>query len=224
MSNYILGREDPKHTADAGSGPWCSVGHFSNEFYYYKYYLERMIDGNLYLKYRYPFAQSNLKHYLGNTGEDLYVNLADMMQKSAQLKNNYMKELKSAKLFCQTLSPGEHYFTSSHVSRDDFITSNPDLFYAIGGYQYWGKGKVIICENSHKSVLTNSDRLCDYYLQFQFMFFDRYNWNVNSTKSGIRLDNVLPVSDIFMGRFHQECLAREYNIFGTIETEVKWHD
>ncbi|EKY5004142.1 hypothetical protein QFX71_003092 [Citrobacter amalonaticus] len=224
MSNYILGREEPKPTADIGSGSWCRVGHFSNKLYYYKYYIEKVIDGNLFLKYKYPFAQRNLRHYLKNTGEDLHVNLSDMMKKSAQLKNNYIKELKAAKLFCQTLPPGEHFFTSSHVSRDDFITDNSDLFYAIGGYQYWGKGKVNIQENTYSSVLTNSDRLCDYFMQFQFVFFDRYNWNVGNKKFGVRLGNAVPVSDHFMGRFHQECLAREYNISGVIETEENWHD
>lgn len=42
--------------------------------------------------------------------------------------------------------------------------------------------------------------------------------------AGIYAFNIKPVTDAFMGDFHQQCLAREFNIFGTIETEVKWHD
>lgn len=224
MSSYVLGQEDPKYIIDAGSGEWCSAEHFSNELYHYKSYLEKWIEGSFYLKYRYPLARDNLLHYLRNSGKDVYVNLNDMMRKSKQLRDNYIKELNAAKIFCQTLPPGQHCFTSSHVSKDDFISSDPDLFYAIGGYQYWGKGHVSITENIDENTLHYSDRLCGYELKFQFKFFDRYNWNIKVAGSGVRLDSIIPVSDSFMGQFHQGCLAREYNIFGTIEAEDKWHD
>lgn len=224
MSGYVLGRDDPKYIIDAGSGVWCSAEHFSDKLYHYKSYLEQWVEGSFYLKYRYPFARNNLLHYLENTGTDVYVNLDDMMRKSEQLRDNYIKELRAAKLFCQTLPPGQHYFTSSHVSKDDFISSDPDLFYAVGGYQYWGKGYVSITESKDENSLRNSDKLCSYELKFQFMFFDRYNWNIKVADSGVRLGSIIPVSDSFMGQFHQECLAREYNIFGTIEAEDKWHD
>lgn len=224
MSSYILGREDPKYVTDAGSGSWCSSGHFEDKLYYYKLYLKRWVEGHFYLKYRYPFASANLLHYLNNTGEDVHVNLNDMMRKSQQLKDNYFSELNEARAFCQTLPPGQYDITSSQVSRDDFISSDPDLFYAIGGYQYWGKGQVSIAESTDKQTLYHGDRLCSYELKFQFMFFDRYNWSINVAESGVRLGSVIPVSDTFMGRFHQQCLAREYNIFGTIEAEDNWHD
>lgn len=81
-----------------------------------------------------------------------------------------------------------------------------------------------ITEDKYKNKMSNGSRLCSYNLTFQFKFFDRYNWNVSVANSGVRLGSVVPVSDNFMGRFHQECLAREYNIFGAIESEVKWHD
>lgn len=224
MNAYILGREEPEYSIDVGSGEWCSAGHFSEQFYYYKYYLEQLIDGSLYLKYRYPFARENLLHYLQNTGEDIHINLTDMMGKSAQLRDNYVQLLDAAKSFCKTLPPGQHEFTSAHVNTDDFISSDPDLFYAIGGYQYWGKGRVQITEDKYKNTMSNGSRLCGYNLTFQFKFFDRYNWNVSVANSGVRLGSIVPVNDTFMGRFHQECLAREYNIFGAIESEVKWHD
>ncbi|WP_255475252.1 hypothetical protein [Pseudocitrobacter sp. 73] len=126
-------------------------------------------------------------------------------------------------MFCRTLPPGEHYFSSKKINYGDFISNNADLFYAIGGYQYWGKGHVIVKEIYHPSDNTKDPR-CNYSLKFQFHFFDRYNWNINKPDSGVRLGGVIPVTDRFMGRFHQECLAREYNIKGVIEKEVTWDD
>lgn len=54
MSNYILGKEDPEYIIDAGSGEWCGAGHFSEQLYHYKCYLEQLVEGSFYLKYRYP--------------------------------------------------------------------------------------------------------------------------------------------------------------------------
>lgn len=224
MPGYVLGRDDPEYISDAGSGEWCSTGHFTNEFFIYKRYLEALVSGSVYIKIRYPYAREHLLHYLRNTGEDVHVNLNDMMKRSNKLEGNYSQELAEAKEFCQSLNPGEYSITSSYFKTDDFISSDPDLFYAIGGYQYWGKGQVLIAEDNLKVDSPNSDRLCSYNLKFQFMFFDRYNWNINAANSGVRLGNVIPVTDVFMGDFHQQCLAREFNIFGTIEIKVKWHD
>ncbi|MDA8478085.1 hypothetical protein NNO04_05130 [Citrobacter sp. Awk 4] len=221
MSNYRLGQNDPPYTIDEGSGPWCSMGHFSDDFFHYKHYLERAVDGNLFLKYKYPYAQYHLLHYLNNTGDDLHIDLSDLMGRSSSLRNEYENELKQAIMFCQLLPPGEHFFVSKEVSHGDFISSNTDLFYAIGGYQYWGKGYVFITELYHSSDKMRDTR-CRYELKFKF--FDRYNWNITKADAGVRLGGVIPVTDRFMGQFHQECLAREYNIQGVIEKEVIWDD
>lgn len=86
-----------------------------------------------------------------------------------------------------------------------------------------GEGHVVIKEIYHSSDSTRDSR-CNYSLEFQFHFFDRYNWNITKTDAGVRLGGVIPVTDRFMGQFHQECLAREYNIQGVIEKEVVWND
>ncbi|RBP10813.1 MULTISPECIES: hypothetical protein [Pseudocitrobacter] len=223
MSEYHLSRNDPPLKSDEGSGPWCSMGHFTDKLYYYEHYLKRAVDGNLFLKYRYPYAQQHLMHYFNNTGEDLHVDLSDIMQKSSSLRDEYQKELNQAIMFCRTLPPGEHYFASKKVNYGDFISNNADLFYAIGGYQYWGKGYVVIKEIYHSSDKTRETR-CRYNLKFKFNFFDRYNWNVTKPDAGVRLGGYIPVTDSFMGQFHQGCLAREYNIRGVIEKEVSWDD
>ncbi|HDZ8013043.1 TPA: hypothetical protein RUS85_003676 [Citrobacter amalonaticus] len=62
-------------------------------------------------------------------------------------------------------------------------------------------------------------------MKFIFVFFDRYNWNVNQEDAGVRLGGLIPISDATMGRFHQECLAREYNIWGVLAKDIpQWQD
>lgn len=228
MSKYIEGVEDPAYTMDEGSGAWCSAEHFSDELYHYKYYLEKILSGNIFLRYRYPYALEHLQHYFSDTGADINLNLLDVMKKSRQLKQNCDREIDEAIVFCKSLSHGRHNITSSVVSFGYFISDDSDLFYAIGGYQYWGKGEVIINDDgkSHSaySYTTNHKSLLRYYkLRFKFVFFDRYNWNVNQPDAGVRFGG-LPISDRFMGSFHQQCLAREYNIHGVLEIEKEWHD
>lgn len=228
MPKYRLGVEDPWHAIDEGSGAWCSLGYFSDELYHYKYYLENALNGNLYLQYRFPYALEHLNHYFSNTGNDINLNLLDVMKKSRQLKENCDKEIDEAISFCKTLPTGKHNITSSIFNTGDFISDNSDLFYAIGGYQYWGKGEITInnngaFDNSNTHLTNQKSHLRHYKLRFKFIFFDRYNWNINQPDAGVRFGGVA-ISDRFMGSFHQQCLAREYNIHGVLEIEKEWRD
>lgn len=62
-------------------------------------------------------------------------------------------------------------------------------------------------------------------MKFTFVFFDRYNWNVKQKGGGLILGDTLLVSDVTMGQFHQECLAKEYNIWGVLVKDIpQWED
>lgn len=64
-----------------------------------------------------------------------------------------------------------------------------------------------------------------YDLKFTFVFFDRYNWNIKQKGAGLKLGDTVLVSDVTMGRFHQECLAKEYNIWGVLVKDIpQWED
>ena len=221
MSGYILGITDPKVVIDSGAGKWCQTGRFSNKTRLYKIGIDKVLNGNVLLSFFYPNAYENLKHYFENTGSDLNLDMTDIMIKSKQLRKFYEKELEEAKAFCSTLSPSSEPYNivSSVIGHGDFGDErNANLFYAIGGYQFWGKGCVKVDEYSHedselKDIIENyyPTPKNKYNLTFTFVFFDRYNWNIEKQDAGVRLGRVVPISDATMGTFHRECLAKEYN-------------
>ncbi len=80
----------------------------------------------------------------------------------------------------------------------------------MGGYSPWGKGLATITKDG------NSQRV--YELDFEYKFFDRYNWD--GGKSVTIFGQT--ITDAFMGRFHREGLAQEFNMYGSTERKVKW--
>lgn len=130
----------------------------------------------------------HLKHCFENTGEDLYLNMTDIRNKSEQLRKYHDKELQEAKAFCETLPASEipYNLVSSNIQHSDFLDEkNRNIFYAIGRYQCWGRGVVKITKTDE--VGGNNSELKDlvenYYrqvrrkneLKFTFIFFDGYN-------------------------------------------------
>jgi len=231
MPKYIQGVDAPKFIIDAGSGEWCTIKLPTREAIELKDDLETWLISDIVRWFR-PDAVSHLEHYLGNTGNDYNLNMSDLMEKSELLKKNYNDELALAKGYCETLDTGNHHIISSEISSNDFINeNNSNLFYAIGGYQYWGKGSVEITvigevKKMHSPAMNNKpDRLRRRYdLNFSFTLFDRYNWNIEKKNAGVDIGGVWSITDISMGQLHKECLAREYNIWGVLEQRVVWED
>lgn len=230
MPQYIQGVDDPTFKVDAGSGDWCTTSPPTREAINLKDNLE-LLTSDVVRFFR-PDAVSHLEHYLGNTGSDYSLNMADLIKKSEQLRKCYNDELEQAKRFCEELGAGHHNITSSEVRRNDFAKeNNSNLFYAIGGYQYWGKGSVEITVIRQGGPTYNSSMgnyyaspLCRYDLNFVFILFDRYNWNIDQKDAGVRLGGLIPITDVSMGQLHKECLAREYNLWGIIKQRVTWED
>ncbi|NBC98754.1 hypothetical protein GV764_06935 [Atlantibacter hermannii] len=251
MAGYILGEKDPDYQQDYGSGAWCNLclsspsnsdGLSTVAQSIIQVLNDKGIEDYAYvlkfIKYRYPTAVDHLKHYFENPlqgREDIHYDFEMMnyfMSKSRGLRNIFEKELKEAQAFCEeiasSLSPGIYKITSSAVSHGDFREDSADLFYAIGGYQCWGKGELTIKEIAHTRHLSIAGKMMErgkyeYNLLFTFVFFDRYNWNITSSKSrGVLLGGLIPVDDSAMGRFHQMGAAREYNIWGELQKNLVW--
>lgn len=57
-----------------------------------------------------------------------------------------------------------------------------------------------------------------YKLSFQYHFYDRYNWDEGKavTIAGI------VITDEFMGEFHLQGLAQEYDEVGVLNCEFSW--
>lgn len=155
MPLYILGSTAPKISADTGSGKWCSAPQTA-EYLAYKRALQMAMDSHGLDVTIGVDAVSHIRHYMSNTGNDYLLNMPELMAKSAQLRQQFDQELAEAKAFSQTLHGGPHAIISSQLGHGYFRKKHSqNLFYAIGGYSYWGQGKLTI-DPSLKAPLDTS--------------------------------------------------------------------
>lgn len=209
MPDYRLGKEGPVVQADVGSGAWCSAPQTAN-LLVYKRALEMTMDTGALSVSIGADAVKHMQHYMNNTGRDLNLDMPALLGKSAQLRDQMAAELESAKRFAESLPPGEHEFNSSKLGHGYFRQSvDRNLFFAIGGYAYWGSGRV------RKTVTAQGLTL---QLKFEFHFYDRYNWDGGKKVSIAGVT----VTDEFMQQFHRQCYAREFDVKGTIAQDISW--
>ena len=202
LKDYKVGTADPTIAPDAGAGAWDS-----EEWTWSNVALKQLIVNNIGIVWvGMPDAVNHIQHYFGNSGSDYTIRLQNMINDVPSAKNVYNGELALAQAFVESLSDGKHSITSGSASggynRKD---ESWNWFYAVGGYSAWGKGNATVCND-------------EYTLEFQYKFYDRYNWD--GGKQVTVLGQV--VTDQFMGEFHRQGLAREFDMFGAVKKTVKW--
>jgi hypothetical protein len=85
--------------------------------------------------------------------------------------------------------------------------SSPDpALRALGRYKAWGKG----------TIYSESDGTLT--LRYEHHIADRYNWDKGKA---FRINGV-SVTDEFMGEFHRQGLAREFDIHGFARKTFSW--
>jgi hypothetical protein len=53
---------------------------------------------------------------------------------------------------------------------------------------------------------------------FEYKFYDRYNWD-----GGKKVDIFgVTITDAFMGEFHRQGMAKEYDCFGSVRRQLSW--
>ena len=57
-----------------------------------------------------------------------------------------------------------------------------------------------------------------YRLDYEYKVVDRYNWDVGKQ---VRIFGVT-ITDKFMGEFHRQGLAREFDMEGSIKVTIEW--
>ncbi|MEA2700721.1 MAG: hypothetical protein QOI66_4992 [Myxococcales bacterium] len=57
-----------------------------------------------------------------------------------------------------------------------------------------------------------------YTVDFEYKFYDRYNWDAGKS---VRLAGIT-ITDKFMGEFHRQGLAQEYDCFGSFKRHLTW--
>jgi len=120
-------------------------------------------------------------------------------------------EVFQAQDFVESLPVGSHQITSRTVETGYNIqTENKNWFFAIGGYKRWGTGQAKVTQNAQGQR--------SYELDFTYKFFDRYNWDGGKsvTLFGIK------ITDHFMGEFHRQGLAREFDCLGAVRRRFTW--
>jgi hypothetical protein len=55
-------------------------------------------------------------------------------------------------------------------------------------------------------------------VDFEYKFFDRYNWD---TGKKVELAGIT-ITDVFMGEFHRQGLAKEFNCYGSFKRKLAW--
>jgi hypothetical protein len=121
-----------------------------------------------------------------------------------------VSEFRQAQMFIRTLPAGRHLFTSRNTQGStNNKEQNADWFFAIGSYSRWGKGEARISVN-------NFGRHYD--VDFEYCISDRYNWD---TGKGVTIAGVM-ITDEFMGEFHRQGLAREFDCRGSVRRRLIW--
>jgi hypothetical protein len=151
-----------------------------------------------------------MEHYLNNTGKDYTIDLEDMIASVPTAKRAMIAEFRQAQNFIAGLPNGTHYFTSrAGESAYNYKGESADWFFAIGGYTYWGKGVAKI------SAGTTGRR---FEVDFEYHVYDRYNWDGGKKVTIGGID----VTDEFMGEFHRQGLAKEFDCHGKIARRFTW--
>ena len=201
LADYQIGVDDPPIIPDVGAGVWNSKG-WTLKIVALKGLILNCLNT---ISVAMPDAVAHLQHYFRSTGSDYTIRLQKMIDEVPSAKDLYERELNMARSFIDTLPDGKHSITSGTVSIGyNGQEESSNWFYAVGGYKAWGKGNVTICNG-------------EYTFEFEYKFYDRYNWD--NGKQVTFLGCV--ITDEFMGEFHRQGIAREFDMRGSIKKTLK---
>jgi hypothetical protein len=207
----MIGTGDPKITPDPGAGIWNSKATTVTAMVQRELILEvlppRGSSSSLFIG---DDAAMHMKHYLDNSGRTLTIDLEGMVDEVPTAKARFQNEVSQAKTFVESLNAGTSEITSKNAeSAYNFKKESYNWFFAVGGYSTWGKGTATV-----KDVA--GVRHCE--LEFEYKFYDRYNWD-NGKKVEIA---GITITDEFMGEFHRQGLAQEFDMVGSFRRSFRW--
>lgn len=208
--HYRTGTGNPPLRPDPGAGPWNSRPGTAAAIAQHAGLLGLVMHGtpNVYPGIN---ATRHLRHYLLNTGLPYTIDLEDMVRSVPSAGPWMVREFRQAQGFLKTLPVGRHRFTSIFAEGGSYNVQeeNADWFFAIGGYARWGRGEATISDGKIGR---------HYEIDFEYCVYDRYNWD--GGKSVTIMGTT--VTDDFMGEFHRQGLAREFDCHGAIRRKLVW--
>ena len=206
-NEYRTGYSDPDLGSDPGAGKWNSSPTKASTFAMYVA-IQQVLPGAYFAIG--DDATKHLTHYLAGLGNDYIIDLEGMVVEVPSARLKYEEEAALAKDFIERLAPGEHWF-SAKTPRTGYNTpaENANWYFATGGYSKWGRGQAIVKDGAGGR---------SYDVKFEYRFYDRYNWDKGKsvTIAGIQ------ITDEFMGEFHRQGLAREFDCKGSFQRHLTW--
>jgi peptidoglycan hydrolase-like protein with peptidoglycan-binding domain len=209
--NYRLGVGDPTITPDFGSGAFNSEPKAISMWALKQAVLEILPPrGNSASIAIGMDAARHMKHYMDASGAALTIDLEDMIASGPTATAHFRHEVRQAQLFVEKLVVGSHVFTSlTAESSYNYKGESTNWYFAVGGYSTWGKGTAnVLARPAGK----------EYEMRFEYRFYDRYNWDKGKSVT----IGPVEITDKFMGEFHRQGYAREYDMVGSITRTFRW--
>ena len=205
---YMIGTEDPFAISDPGAGAWNSKPKTYSAIAMVSSIKLALLQGSA-LGIGFEAVQ-HLRHYFFNTGLDYRINLEGMIRNVPSAQSLFTDVWHLAAAFVGDLPVGRYDFTMRRRQEGyNGKAENLNWYLAIGGYSSWGKGRV------HVEQFGGQRR---YDLDLEYRFFDRYNWDKDKS---VDLGPVT-INDEFMGEFHKQGLAKEFNCWGSLKRRFAW--
>ncbi|ARU54500.1 hypothetical protein OLMES_0396 [Oleiphilus messinensis] len=204
---YQIGAIAPTVMHDIGAGVWKSSP-VTTSAYINKHLILEILPASAAIIG--DDAAKHMAHYFSNTGKDLTIDLEDMLADVQSAQIRFIEEVQQAQKFVEMLPVGHYNIRSKRVnSAYNQKRHSINWFFAIGGYSTWGEGKATVSKSGASTL---------YSLDFEYKFVDRYNWDGGKSVElfGIK------ITDDFMGEFHRQGLAREFNMYGSVKRNFLW--
>jgi peptidoglycan hydrolase-like protein with peptidoglycan-binding domain len=209
-TKFKIGTDDPPIKPDKGAGVWDSESTSLKS---------RFIKHMIVEDFRFQAAAwvaigddatKHLLHYFGNSGDPYTIDLEGMLADVARARKVFHAEIRDMADYVELLPPGTWQITSQHVTQNtdtyNYKGESKNWFFAIGGYSVWGKGRATV------------DAAGNFALDYEYHFFDRYNWD-----GGKKVEIAgITITDEWMGQFHREGVAQEFNCIGTVKRSLRW--
>jgi peptidoglycan hydrolase-like protein with peptidoglycan-binding domain len=207
--NYEIGTMDPPLAHDPGAGVWGSKRSEASYIALRLGIIQVLPESAVIIG---PDAARHMAHYLvDNDGRPLTINLEGMVRDVPSAKARFQREVVQMQRFVETLPLGSvNPFRSKNVEVGyNTQRESRNWFFAIGGYSTWGMGTATVSG-------TRADPF--YNVDFEYKFYDRYNWDAGKSVTFAHIT----VTDKFMGEFHRQGLAQEYDCRGSFRRRLNW--
>lgn len=160
----------------------------------------------------YDNAAAHLRHYLDNSGDDLFVDPAAIMRDDADFANKVQDKIDFELRDLIDAEIAESYDgepISFQVTTDWSSTNlQDDWFYAIGGVSYSVGAEVTITPGPDGTPIVT--------VRHQTHIFDRYNWD----KGKAVTIGPITIQDEQLGHLHEVGIAQEFDIYGSTDVDT----